>query len=164
MPSEPRRLYWDANVFLSYIEGVPDRLATIGALLADAAAERDVEIYTSALSITEVAYAASERMGAVLSQTVEAAIDDLWQDPTIKLIEFNTVIARDARRLVRESMLRNVAQQLPSLRPADAIHIATALWINASEVMTYDTKLLNQNDLVGIVITKPYLAQPRLIP
>ncbi len=164
MPSEPRQLYWDANVFLSYIEGIPDRLPTIGALLADAAAERDVEIYTSALSITEVAYAASERAGAALSQTVEDAIDDLWQDPTVKLIEFNLVVAREARRLVGESMLRNVTQQLPSLRPADAIHVATALWINASEVMTYDIKLVNQSGVVGVAITKPYLAQLRLIP
>lgn len=48
MPDPPRRVYWDACVFLSFINGYPDRVPTIEALL-DEAAKGDLELLTSVL-------------------------------------------------------------------------------------------------------------------
>ena len=75
MPSIPR-YYWDSNVFLSYIEGTTGRMNDIEALLEDAEAGR-CEIYTSVLTVAEVAFAEAEKVGRQLDPAVEAAIDAL---------------------------------------------------------------------------------------
>ena len=71
-------VYWDANVFLSYINGVPERLPTLDALL-ESSASGGISIYTSALSVTEVAFAASEREQRTLDPAMEQKIDNLWE-------------------------------------------------------------------------------------
>lgn len=76
MSNGSRRIYWDANVFLNYIENHPDRIATLDALLADASGEIGIEIWTSTFTIAEVAYAQAERSGRVLDPAIEEAIDD----------------------------------------------------------------------------------------
>ncbi len=59
MPSKISRLYWDANVFLSYVDGTPDRLPHIEPLFREAEQEK-VEIVTSTASIAEVAFGSVE--------------------------------------------------------------------------------------------------------
>ena len=54
----PPRVYWDANVMLSYLNAVPERLPVIEELLRQSRAAA-IEIVTSALSIAEVAFAQS---------------------------------------------------------------------------------------------------------
>lgn len=56
MPDELSRIYWDANVPLSYISGVADRLPVIEELLKRARA-REIELLTSSISRVEVAFA-----------------------------------------------------------------------------------------------------------
>ena len=53
------RYYWDSCVFLSAVEKVPTRVAVIERLLDDANAGR-AEVFTSTVSITEVAFAKFE--------------------------------------------------------------------------------------------------------
>ena len=67
MPDDRTFIYWDANVFLSYIDGDPARLPTLDAILADSAnPESLVQIATSTLSIVEVAFAIEEKTKGVL--------------------------------------------------------------------------------------------------
>jgi predicted nucleic acid-binding protein len=74
MPDKPRRVYWDSNVPLSYLNGVPDRLPTIEELFRQARAE-EIELLTSSISRVEVAYIQSEKASGQLDQAAEDAID-----------------------------------------------------------------------------------------
>ncbi|MBI2760462.1 MAG: PIN domain-containing protein [Chloroflexi bacterium] len=161
MPSGPRRIYWDACVFLSYINAIADRLPLIDALLEQGRQRfADVEILTSELSIVEVAYGLSEQLGATAAIPPPTAIDALWNDPTIHLAEFHILIARDARQLIREAKMRDW-----SLQAADAIHLATASRMGAVEFHTYDDRLPKYSDIVPFSIHPPRLDdfQPTLL-
>src|SRR5262245_60902861 len=122
MSDEPKRIYWDACVFLDYIEGAPEWMPILEALLEQASETEELMIYTSTVSITEVAFAKAEKDGRALDPTIEAEIDALWNDRSaVKLVEFNEIIARGARRL-----LRHAVEQGRQLKPLDAIHLAKA--------------------------------------
>jgi hypothetical protein len=98
MPDEPKRIYWDACVFLDYIEGAPQWMPILDALLEQASETDELIIYTSAVSITEVAFAKAEKDGGILDPKTESEIDALWNDRSaVKLVEFNEIIARSAR-------------------------------------------------------------------
>ena len=156
-------LYWDANTFLSYINGDAGRLPTLDALLERAAAG-DTAIYTSALSQVEVAFAATKQLQRALDPQTEQRIDQLWADPkTITVVEYHTHIGREAR-----SLMRNAITEGRSLKPMDAIHLATALWLRrtgipVAEFHTYDRNLSRYAVIDGVTICEPYLQQPGLI-
>src|SRR2546428_11732135 len=103
MPDGRKRCYWDACVFLSYINKYPDRIAELDALLAEAAKpDGQLEIVTSVLSIVEVAFGIQEQTQKVLSADTESKIDGLWAATNVvRLVEFHEGIARDARELMR---------------------------------------------------------------
>lgn len=155
MPEVPR-LCWDANVFLSYINGIENRLPDIDALL-DEARQKSIEIVTSSASITEVAYGAMEQ--GALDWTVDEAIDKLWIPPSpVQMVDFYRSIAYRAKGLVRRGMLES-----RKLKPMDAIHLATALQVGARELNTYDRDLLKWDPYVmELDIRHPVPASPQL--
>lgn len=154
MPELPI-VYWDANVFLSYINGVADRLPDIDALLAKSGAE--FQIVTSALSIVEVAFGKIEQDGRALDEETERKIDALWEPPSpIQLAEFYPLLAHEARALIRQAVPRGW-----NLKPADAMHLATARRLAATVFHTYDD-LARFAELIGIPIEAPRSTQPEL--
>ncbi|MCY4085408.1 MAG: PIN domain-containing protein [Actinomycetia bacterium] len=159
MPPERTRTYWDSCAFLSYINSVPDRLPTLDALLeesADPANER--EIVTSAFTITEVAFALKEKEQKALDSQTERNIGALWSDRyAVKLIDLHEGIATVARTLIREA----VADGL-SLKPGDAVHLATARSLGCLDLHTYSKDLPRFSGLVGLTVTEPYTGQGRL--
>ena len=77
MPKKPDNtvsLYWDACVFLSAINANEDRLPIIEAILDNCDAG-NVKIYTSYLSVTEVAFAESEKKDSLLDDAIEEKIN-----------------------------------------------------------------------------------------
>lgn len=161
MPNLLARLYWDADVFLSYFEGIPDRLPTLDALLVGAGgSRRQHELVTSTVSITEAAYVEHERQRKRLDPAVEAALDAFWsQRDLIHRIEYHELIAVEARRLIRECVARGW-----SLRSHDAIHLASAASLDVAAFHTYDKRLLSLDGqgLVAFVIREPAALQPAL--
>lgn len=159
MPEERYFIYWDACVWTSYIGGVPERLPILDAILDRSADRRDpTALITATLSITEVAYAAQEKSSGRLDPRVLDRIDQLWADTSVvQLVEFHDLIARDARELVRRAM-----EAGQSLKPADAIHLATAQRMGVVEFHTYDERLRGKAFLVKFPLMEPRTSQARL--
>ncbi len=151
------RIYWDSCVFISYLQNDPDRADTIAQILDEVDAADDRIITTSQLSLVEEAYVETEKEAGELDEEVLANIEALWSSTVLEVVELNPLVARIARDLLRQSVVLG-----RRLRPADAIHIATAKWVEAQELQTYDLKLASFSDKFGMVIREPHLPQPRL--
>jgi predicted nucleic acid-binding protein len=158
MLSRGQTAYWDANVFLSYINGEPSRLPTIDTLLQQSS-NGDFTVVTSTISLTEVAFAEMEKLGGALDEAVEQRIDALFADRSVvSLIEFHEGVARDARRLMRRAMVQGL-----SLKPPDAIHLASALRLGVDMLHTYDRRMHGYGNIVGFPIAEPATATPTLL-
>jgi len=151
----PPRIYWDANVLLSYLNAVPERLAVIDELLRKSRA-KEIELVTSSVSLAEVAFARAEKDAQQLDANVEQNIDELWAHGSpIATVEFFDLVAYDARRLIRQG----IAQGWGSLKPMDAIHVATAQHFAVSEFHTYDHRIQSWNGRLTFPITEPQTPQ-----
>jgi predicted nucleic acid-binding protein len=159
MPDPRKRAYWDSCVFLSYINGDPDRLPTVDALFDDAQNAR-FELLTSTFSVTEVAFGLAEQAGGVLDAATELKISEFWLPPSpVGLVELSLLIAEEAKLLIRFGITQGW-----SLKPADAVHLATARRMNVDEFHTYDDKLLKYSAQCGFPIAEPSTDTPRLFP
>lgn len=165
MPGSLKIVYWDADAFLSYINEYPGRVEILERLLnLSADSDGPIQIYTSTLSHAEVAFAASEQQRGALDPEQEAQMDALWDDPAaVVSVDVHRDILHLARTLIRESITRG-----RSLKPPDAIHLATAQWLSDSgisiaEFHTYDQRLLGYSEMVGFEIVEPYTDQPLLM-
>lgn len=157
MANPPRLLYWDSCVFISYLGKHPDRIGTLEAIVDFIEGDGKTKIVTSEMAKVEVAFVGDKP----LSPENEQAIDDFWADDSVvELVEFHDQIAKLARNLVRESKSRGVK----TMKPLDAIHLATAISLNVTEFHTYDLDHFTwyQND-VKFKICEPYIAQPKLM-
>src|SRR3972149_3901715 len=133
-----RRVYWDANVWQSYINGEPDRLVVIDDLLSESAKDDGaVRLFTSEVSKVEVAFVTYEQRSGNLDPKVEEAIDALWSDRSaLDVVEYHARLSIESRSLIRLAVGKSW-----SLKPMDAIHLATAKWLHVDEFHTYDDKL-----------------------
>jgi predicted nucleic acid-binding protein len=158
MPSPSRKLYWDACIFLHYINAEPRWVGIIEKLLEGASkSDGELLIVTSIISKVEVAFAGFEQRHGKLSKTAEQKIDKLWNDYTAILpIEVFDKITSDARQLVRKA---NILKPKLALKPMDAIHFASAMYLAVDEFHTTDPKLLNPKyaTLTGLKIKNPDL-------
>ena len=163
MPESRRIVYGDSCVFLSYINDVADRIPILDALLASSDSGT-IKIYTSSLSRVEVSFGATEQKQQALDTQTEQRIDNLWADPdAIVPIEYHDGIGREARQLMRDGIPHGW-----SLKPLDAIHLATAKWLSSvgvpvDEFHTYDTRLHRYAAIIGVKILEPYTPQPYLL-
>lgn len=163
MPESPRIVYWDSCVFLSYVNEYPDRIPVLDVLL-DESSKGSIKLHTSTLAQVEVAFSASEQRREALDPQEEQRIDSLWADPEVIVsVEYHDGIGRVARGLMRNAIERGW-----SLRPLDAVHLATAQWLcdtglKVEEFHTYDDRLPRYTPIVGFPILEPRTAQPRMI-
>ncbi len=164
MPNTVTNIYWDANVFLSYVNNEEDKMPTLEELLeSNSGSSRTIKLYTSSLSQVEVAFAASERRQQRLSPEVEEQISALWEDSeSVVSVEYQEMIGGVAKDLIRDAITKGW-----SLKPLDAIHLASAQWlldvgVTVDEFHTYDAGLFKYNDIVDCPIVRPHTPQPRM--
>jgi predicted nucleic acid-binding protein len=132
------------------LNGDAKRLPILDALLQQSL-RGDLIIFTSTISIAEVAFVAAEILARKLDERQEQLIDRFWGDRnTIELVEFHRVIAVGARTLIRQAML-----QRWKLRANDAMHLATAQILAVDEFHTYDGELFKFSPLTGYPIHEP---------
>jgi len=157
MPEVPR-LYWDANVFLSYVDGDPDRLAHIDAIIKEAE-EGNAEIVTSTASITEVAFGSVEMDRRALDSEIQAAIEGLWLPSSpFKLAEVSVLVVEGARAIMRNA----VAAGTKVPKPMDAIHLSTARRLSVNEFQSYDEPLRKIAVRTGLPAAEPSSSSPLL--
>lgn len=158
MPDRIPRLYWDACVFLAYVEGERERLTHIEAVL-DEARQGKVEIVTSTASITEVAFGSAEMDERALNPEIQAAIEGLWvPNSPIMLSEVSVLVVEKARDLMR----RAVSEGAKVPKPMDAIHLSTALRLEVDEFQTYDGPLQKAAGNIGLASGVPSTSSPSL--
>lgn len=162
--SNPTYLYWDASVFIAWLQNEPNRADKIKQHL-DEFPQDGLMLVASAVSIVEVAFTAQERVSeANISPQNVALIEGVWQDPRILLVEASAPILRSARNLIRSFKANHV-----KLTPLDAIHLATALWVDKyihpiEAVETFDRRWIDHQALIGLRVQEPHPNQYRLLP
>lgn len=161
MPSnDPERLYWDADVLLAFINDEENRVEHIRALLTDAQ-NGEVSIFTSILSVTEVAFAAHEKAEGALSTDADDAISELWKpNSPITRVDFHLAIAQRSRELMREAITRGWKRP----KGPDAIHLATAENVEAARLHTYNLADFERwAPVIGMTVENPTSANPQMI-
>lgn len=144
-------VYLDSCVFLAFFQDEPDRADDVAELF-EKALQKEVKLYTSVLSLTEVAFLEQERAENLLNLRVEQRIADTFnEEGLVTLMEYTKLVAADARKLVRKTMVG----QGKTLKPPDAIHLASALRVGANVLHTYDDLLIGHSGVHGIEIVTP---------
>lgn len=135
-------------------------MADIDALLGEAR-RGEVEIVTSAVSITEVAFGSVERDQNALLPEVQAKINRLWLPSSpVKLAEVSQLVVEDAREIMRDA----IAQGKKVAKLMDAIHVSTARRLEADILHTYDEDLQKIAARVGLVSAAPIPTRGQQLP
>lgn len=125
----PRRVYWDACVFLGLLNQEPYKANACTAVWQEA--ERgETLIVTSFLTFAEVFRARCEGPARPLRVEDERSVDQLLGQRWIRAALVDERVAVAARRLMRA--------HAECKKPSDGIHLATAALMNVEEMHTYD--------------------------
>ena len=118
-----------------------------------------LEIVTSILTKTEVAFTAMESLQRATTVEEEAKIDKIWTaNRGVKIVEYNEIIALRARDIRREDMVRGWKGR----RTPDIIHLATACYMQVVEMHTTEPGLHRYGSVIGFPVTNPIASQLRL--
>ncbi len=133
MASSPRRVYWDACVWIALIMreqnvvGGSDRSTLCRSVVSEAQKNR-IEILTSTLSLVEVCKSPD------IKSTEDDKIASFFENDFILLMNLDRWVGERARQLMTSGHA--------GLKPLDSVHIASAILGQASEMHTFDDKLL----------------------
>ena len=160
----PKKVYWDTCVWLGLLNQVPDKLPRCEYVLS-LARKKDVEIWTSALTLAEV-FKISPAPGQParrLTEEDDAKFEEYLEQDFVVLVQVDLDIGRMARRLLR--------QHDPLKKSPDAIHLAAAVLHDLDEFHTFDgdnilplNGLVNRADGAALVICQPPEPPPPVQP
>jgi predicted nucleic acid-binding protein len=137
----PKKVYWDSNVWLGFINdesGKADRCRHV----LNEARLGNYEIWTSALTLAEV-FKVSDEKGKPfpLPFNRDIEFENFVQQGFVVIVQVDADIGIDARRLLRKYQVLK--------KPADGVHLASALANSMDEMHTFDD--VNLTPLSGLV-------------
>ncbi|HEY7030590.1 MAG TPA: type II toxin-antitoxin system VapC family toxin [Thermomicrobiales bacterium] len=142
MPDQHVRRYWDACSLIAFIAGEAGRADSCRKLL-DEAASGAYLAFTSAITLAEV----TRRRHHAVTPEHRQKIERFFENPSIQVVNADRFTVLRAREPIWEHL---------SLRPNDAIHLASALRARCSLFYTYDTGLLDLDGKIsGLGIAEP---------
>lgn len=151
-------IYADSCVFTAYFNDEPGRASVCDSVFSEIVKSSTHRLVTSVHSLVEVAYLQAERKNRQLQPKALEKIDLLWANSALlEIVEYSEHIARQARELMRLGIASN-----RSLKPSDAIHLATAKFVNAERLFTYDTQLSSYSAWTGVPSSEPVPVQHRM--
>ena len=146
------RLYWDASVFLCFLSEYEEERRHICEDILHHAKDGKVEIVTSMYSMVEVIRPKAIKHPTPLTDEQVALLEGMFKWPWIKKIQVHEELARAAARLARDC----------GLKPADAIHAATAIAEKVDQLQRWDYDFNKVAHLIPV--TEPtYLSQIPLL-
>lgn len=133
--AKTRRYGWDACTWIAAIieekvEGKGGKIEDRGRLcrhVLDLASKKKVEIATSGLSLAEVC-----REEQIKKEDGDT-LSDFFRNEYILIVPVDRYVGTVGRQLMQSSF---------GLKPADAVHLATAVVADVAEFHTFDRKLL----------------------
>lgn len=132
--ADPKKVYWDSNVWLGYINDEADKAERCRYVLNEARLG-NYEIWTSALTLAEVFKAASEKgQPFPLPTNGDIEFERFVQQRFVVIVQVDVDIGIDARRLLRKYQVLK--------KPPDGVHLASALANNVDEMHTFDDENL----------------------
>jgi len=129
-----KRIYWDAMLFIYWMESNPVFGAKVDVMFRASLARRD-EIYTSIVTLGEVLVLPIRQQSTAMIQTAEAFFDS----GAVKLLPVN----RDAMRRFAE------VRATTRIASTDALHLACAGAYGVDLFLTND-KALHKHQIPGI--------------
>jgi len=142
MATPTKRVYWDACVWIALIlrekitlpnGGIEDR-DTMCRMVIEAAEKGSFEILTSTFCLVEVCKTPADK------KLTSDKLADFFENDYILITNLDRMVAERGREL----MVRH-----PGLKPADAVHVATAaVSPGVEEMHTFDDRLLGLNGAV----------------
>ena len=144
-PSIYTNPYLETSAWIALIKGEieqgVDRGQIIENILDDASKGR-WSILTSTFTLAEVL---KDRNQPILTEDQERRIDAFFKHEYIKLVTLDRIVAEHARKLARTH----------NLRPADAVHLASAIRAKADQLLTWDHGF-PKTTVEGVEIREPY--------
>ena len=131
----PRR-YWDSDCFLGWFNDERDKADACAAVI-EAAEAGELEIVTSALTLTEVIKLKGHPS---LPASREETIRLFFENPFLVIRNVDRQVAEYARHLIWTQ---------PALKPKDSIHLATALLSKVPALDTFDGGLIALDRRLG---------------
>lgn len=156
MPTKNARyIYWDGSIFVSYLKEEPEYIHAIESIWDSVAENPDSRIVTASLSIAEASHIGIEKTYQELQSNTRKALDDMWRDPVIHLVEMH----RDLMFMARD-LMRDATRFKLGMRPLEAMHLAAALWVDKkfhtiSEIHSTRDRMQNYEKLLAIPIKYP---------
>ncbi len=152
MAAKNDRLYWDASVFLCFLAEEEEERRQICEDILPHAKDGKVEIITSMFTLVEVIRPKAIKYPKPLTDGQVVLLDGMFKWPWVKKIQVHEDLAREAGKLARAH----------GLKPADAIHAATAIAEKADQLQRWDYDFQKIAHLIPV--TEPaYLSQMPLL-
>lgn len=145
MPKQRR--YWDSDIFLTVFNKEKSKYEDCLGVLQRFEND-ELQLVTSAFTLTEVLYI---KGGSKVTKEKSEKICRFFEHPNIVVVNVDRYIAEYARTLVWDH----------SVRPQDAIHLASAVVGKVPILDTFDTKLIGLSGQLGnpaLEIVKPNLS------